>query len=371
MPKHPSQKRYAYDHPAGERQMKRKKKKKSSTLKYFMCAFLTLVLALMGYVYFGVYRPMTAPIAVVSDDDGIILQDEELTVTQEDLIYVDPKDLSANVDLGDEVINILLLGADSRKSGSYGGLTDTVIILSVNPTTYEIKMTSILRDTWVTIPGRKNKQKINAANVFGGPNLAIKTINETFDMNIEDYVIFNFESVTTVVDSIGGIDIAVTEAEMKQVNKNLDGHRWDLNQEKASYKNEDFAYLTEYGGSVHLNGHQALAYARIRKIDSDYVRIERQRTVILAIGEKVRSSSALQIGSLATQLFPYVSTSLGLQEIITLANVGMNTDFDNIGQMQLPVQGTFKSGTYNGVWCIRPDFAKNKKLLREFIYGDE
>jgi len=112
--------------------------------------------------------------------------------------------------------NVLLLGGDSRDMTDYGR-TDCNIILSVNRETGEAKMTSIMRDTWVKIPGKGNN-KINAANVFGGPELAVQAVNETFDMDIQHYVLINMADMAEIVDLFGGVDVEVSSSEMKVAN---------------------------------------------------------------------------------------------------------------------------------------------------------
>ena len=122
---------------------------------------------------------------------------------------------------------------------------------------------------------------------------------------------------------------------------------------------------------MHLNGNQATAFARIRKIDSDYVRTERQRTVLLAIADKIKNgASAGTLLTIVTTLMGYVDTNLSLTEIMTIASVGMKLDMGSVEQYRVPVDGTFDSGTFNGVWCIKPNFEKNTDLLHSFIYED-
>ena len=122
---------------------------------------------------------------------------------------------------------------------------------------------------------------------------------------------------------------------------------------------------------MHLNGNQATAFARIRKIDSDYVRTERQRTVLLAMADKIKNgASAGTLLTIVTTLMGYVDTNLSLPEIMTIATVGMKLDLNSVEEFRVPADGTFESGTYDGIWCIKPNFEKNASLLHSFIYED-
>lgn len=254
--------------------------------------------------------------------------------------------------------NILLLGTDNRDEQEGYSRTDSMIILSVNAETKEARLTSLMRDTWVKIPGH-GSAKLNAAAVYGGPELTMQTIGENFGVTPEDYVLINITGMAEVIDVLGGIRIDVTEAERKAINKGL----FDLSSQSGMEK------LEQSGENVLLNGNQAVAYSRIRMIDSDYVRTERQRNVLLTLAKKLQNEMNMPtIAGLISSLMPYVETSLGLNDLITLAGVGFQMNFDSIQQLRLPADGTFESGTYNGTWCIKPNFKKNQALLRDFIY---
>ena len=255
--------------------------------------------------------------------------------------------------------NILLLGTDNRDEQEGYSRTDSMIIRSVNTVSGEAKLTSLMRDTWVKIPGH-GSAKLNAASVYGGPELTMETISGNFGVEIQDYMLINITGLADVIDVLGGIRIDVTEAERKAINKGL----FDLSSRSGMEK------LESSGEDVLLNGNQAVAYSRIRMIDSDYVRTERQRSVLVKLAEKLQEEvNMITIAGTLTTLLPYVETSLGLSDLISLASVGLGMDFDSIGELRLPADGTFESGTYDGVWCIKPNFDKNRALLHDFIYG--
>lgn len=290
---------------------------------------------------------------------------ETVEPTEEPIIVdelVDVDDLMINQELDDQGWwNILLLGSDSRNMNNYYGLTDTIVILSVHPADGQAKLTSIMRDTWVKIYG-VGERKINSANVYGGPDLIMRTVNEYFGMNLTDYVLVSMEALADIIDYIGGIDIAVTEAEMTAINNQI---KWDA----ADFTLNDATPLATFGDSVHLTGNQAVAFARIRKLDSDYVRTERQRTVLIAMADKLQETDARTLSAVVLKLTGYVQTDLSIAQMVSLATIGLGVDMDAIEQLRLPADGTFQSDTYDGVWSIRPDFDANRQILNEFIYG--
>lgn len=263
-----------------------------------------------------------------------------------------------NVDEGDWT-NILLLGCDSYTTKEQQR-TDSMIILSVNMKTAEIKMTSLMRDTWIKSSSSGGSRKLTEMCAIGGPALTIQAINENFGMKLDKYALISMAGIAEIIDLVGGLELDITEAERKALNKGL----FDLSGLSAMEK------LQQSGEKVHLNGNQATAYARIRKIDNDYVRTERQRIVLLALAEKIKNgASAATLLTIVNVLMEYVETNLSLVEIMSLAGVGLSADLAGVKELRLPADGTFQSGMFGNVWCIKPNFDENKKILRDFIYG--
>ena len=306
------------------------------TLRRFAALLLTVALMMAA---------LACPAGAVSQDewDAAVANDEQ-----------------SAADASDEWWNILLLGCDSYTKNSYQR-TDSMIIVSINLARGEVKLTSLMRDTWITVPGTNKHRKLTELCAVGGPELTIRAINESFGMNISDYALIGMQGIAEIIDLIGGLDLDVTEAERKALNKGL----FDLSSLSGMEQ------LEESGEGVHLNGNQATAFARIRKIDSDYVRTERQRTVLIAMAEKITNgASAGTLLAIVTTLLNYVDTNLTLPEIMSIASVGLKMDLSSVEQLRLPADGTFESGTYDGIWCIKPNFSKNAALLHSFIYGD-
>lgn len=264
-------------------------------------------------------------------------------------------DLAVNRDLPRGWTNVLLLGSDVDSSG--GSRSDSMMVLSIGPKG-QIKLTSILRDTMVEIEGH-GQHKINAAYRFGGPELAMKTVNQAFSLDVTRYALIDYQGFGALVDALGGVEVDVTEAERKAVNQSvhpINGEPKEGLKLKASGKN------------THLNGAQALAFSRIRKLDSDYQRAQRQRMVISAILQKLRATkNPVALIHFAQAGLKSVQTNINFVELtalgakVLMAGAQMET-------YRVPADGTYQSGTRDGVWAIRPDFDANRALIYDFIY---
>ena len=286
--------------------------------------------------------------------DALGLTDEERELLTEldpsEKVHIEDGDLSIIAELGQGWRNVLLLGNDAR-SLEGNGRTDTMIIASINQQTGQIKLTSILRDTEVNIPGKKNKYKINTAFRFGGPNLAMKTVNECFGMNISEYAVVNLAGFADIIDAIGGIEMDVTYDEMKHVNNILGYYREDAKQNGA-YKGKDFSDLETYGENTHLTGQQALAYSRIRKLDTEYRRTERQREVLTAIGNKLSKQSTFDLFGTALHLWGSIRTNISFFDAVGL---GMPVKGDSLAEETVSVG---PDGAYDPYAAPQPPAAR-------------
>lgn len=259
---------------------------------------------------------------------------------------------------GKDIVNIALYGIDSRYVDE-PSRSDAIMILTIDRKHKKIKMTSIARDTYVDILGR-GKDKINHAYIFGGPELALNTLNSAFNLNITDYVTANFWALADIVDFVGGVEIDVDRAEMN-----------DLNANYIPYMNEmgiKCDYIKEPGKQL-LNGGQAVAYSRIRHVGGDVMRGERQREVLMAMYEDVKQMSALEYPQLISLILSECSTSLTNSEIMSLgtwAVTNMNSlQFETLG---LPTSDLDKGGQMiNGVWYYVYDLDKAAKKIENFI----
>lgn len=253
---------------------------------------------------------------------------------------------------GRDVVNIAIFGLDGRDLSVDEGRSDSLMILSIDKNKNCIKLSSILRDSYVAIDGHGH-EKICHAYSYGGPELAIKTLNQNFKLNIKDYVTANFAQFANIVDSMGGVDLNISQKEMNEINR--------MSAETSSTP------LSSYG-LVHLNGTQALHYSRIRYIDNDEVRAERQRTVLEALYNKANKSSIDSVG-FVKNIMPMLETSLGYTDIIGFAQHFMGSHA-NLKQISIPDTSKATGGNYEGAWVWRYDLNAESNRLKKFIYEE-
>lgn len=271
-----------------------------------------------------------------------------------------------NLAQASHVKNILLIGSDEEKGGA--SRSDSIMIASVNSKTGKVTIVSILRDTHVDVPGHR-ESKINAAHSWGGPNLLIQTIEQNFGIKIDDYATVNFDMFEALVDGVGGIYVDVSDAEAEHMNS-----YFKLGKGNKPPK-------VEGGENVYLNGYQALCYARIRKLDSDFYRTQRQQKVIGAIVENVKGrlnpAGIPELLDTAKAVAPYIETTLTKNDINSLMlSVGscVLKSGGDIGSLmvsaQLPFEGTW---WYSSEWdgsSISIDLEENKQLLYSLLYEE-
>lgn len=237
--------------------------------------------------------------------------------------------------------NIALFGLDTRDDSFNNSRSDSIIIVSINQKTKDVNLASIYRDTYVDIDGH-GLDKITHAYAYGGPELALSTINRNLDLNITDFVTVNFETVKTVVDELGGIKLKVTDAEAGQI-----------------------AGLSS-GGTYTLDGDQALAYARIRKIDSDYQRTERIRTVLDAVFNKVKTMGVSELLDFVDIVLPHISTNMSTNDIIAMAPSALSFSISESFGWPYDVQG-YSSDAWYGVPVT---LESNVSELHEDLFGE-
>lgn len=307
------------------------------------------------------------------DDLSAILANEDADISAlSEAGMVDVADLNINTSLPQEWMNVLLLGTDERTL-TESPRTDTMIICSINTSTGEVKLTSIMRDTAVEyddLDKYNGTYRINAANFFGGPEYAIKTVNELLDLNIQYYVSVNFFGFQRIAQALGGIDVDITEAEMNEINKK------QVNQAKIAYaagideSDQENEYLETYGPNTHLNGRQTLAYARVRSVDSDFSRAERQRTVLIKLMEKLKGKNAIEIISLVNTFASEVKTNMALDKIAEIAVTVLNSGLSNVETFRIPMNGTYTEERRNEQAMLYDcDWTTNSRELYSFIYN--
>ena len=271
--------------------------------------------------------------------------------------------------MGEGYTHILLIGADVNEYGT--SRSDTMMIVSIGKN--DVALTSLQRDTGVIIPGKSGYNRLNAAYNYGGPELLLETINLNFGMDIELYAVADYDSFPPLIDLLGGIDISgITDAETAQLNHNVfDILRRRYDSGEMTYAEAEGQYRKEYlthSGDLHLDGLQALGYARIRKTDSDYTRTLRQRKVITAALGRLKSTrNPVTLVRLLNAAFDSIDTNLTPLQLISLGEkMVFGGALGHVRQTRLPVNGTF---TDDGSMFYNVDYRKNHDAFISFVYG--
>lgn len=239
--------------------------------------------------------------------------------------------------------NIALFGIDSAEMK---GRSDAIMILTLDDEHKKIKLTSIMRDSYVNIDGH-GMDKINHAYSYGGPELAIKTLNDNFGLNIQDFVAVNFESLKEIVDELGGVNINITEEELPHISG------------------------LKRGGVNKLTGGQALSYSRIRYASGDdYMRTQRQRNILMSLYESFQYTSLTEYPKVISSILPHVKTNLVAKDLISLGGKFYNELNKNLIEERFPRDGQEKGIEKNGVFYLQYDLEKAKKEMQEYIFND-
>lgn len=270
------------------------------------------------------------------------------------------------------VINIMLIGEDTRGSEILddGTRADAAIIASVNIDTKQITLTSILRDTytyWETEEGNESTGqfgKINGAMSTGDINAYINCVERMYKIAIDNYVIVNFDSFEEIVDALGGVTLELTNAEIREIN-NHPKRYGNVVIDKTFEGNK---------GEMKLTGKQALAYCRIRKLDSDNMRADRQKTCLVEIFNEARNGSKTKLLKLVNALIPYVNTNCSKKQIVQIAKYAFSQgwlDFDiqmtTVPESRINEKGA--GGIFYGAWCWKSDFPQDAYNLQTKLYG--
>ena len=260
--------------------------------------------------------------------------------------------------------NILLIGLDGTND-KFPKRSDTMIILTIDKLNKSLKLTSLARDTLVKIPGR-GEEKLTHAYAYGQEELLMQTINENFDLDIKDYAVGNFKSFIDIVDIIGGVDINVNEKEIHHLNEVIK-ECYGVNHEDT----KNIEYITS-SGNHNLNGYQALAYARIRKLDTIYKRDERQRLILTNIAHKLSDVSISKYPQIAKSILRHIKVNIAFNKIIDLAFIAHELASYDISQLEFPISEYREEGRIGekGTYVVKWDKNKNIELLHQFIYGN-
>lgn len=271
---------------------------------------------------------------------------------------------SSGEEMVSDVYNILLVGSDIRPEDSVGR-SDTMILVSINKETKQIVATSFLRDTYVKIPVMNEFHKLNAAYAYGGIELLFETLEYNYGITVDKYVAVDFMSFIDAIDILGGLDVQVYEEELYWFNQYI--HASNLLVEPPEREDSDYVEYAD-GSYQHLNGKQALAYARFRYVgNGDFTRTDRQRRVVQCIFDKVKSMDAGTLISLLNEVIPQITTNLTTDECIDLIMMLPEISKYQIISWHIPDE-EFKYMKVEGDDVVAIDFSYYMKKLYNYIY---
>jgi len=268
----------------------------------------------------------------------------------------------ANADMAGYT-SIALFGIDARDSSlGAGNRSDSIMVICINDSTREVRIASVYRDTLLEIEDEdRYTNKINAAYAFGGPELAIKSLNTNLDLNISEYISVNWEGLTRAIDALGGVDVHVEEDELEVLNEAL------TEQIAVNGIYSDGVFTT---GDLTLNGAQATAYARIRSTgQGDITRTERQREVLNSMMVKMKSAGFSGLNNMINELFPYISTSISEKQMISYAK--KISDYEVTKTTGFPIRFTFYDSDYKGSCIAADNLTENVSALQKFLFGTD
>ena len=338
-----------------------------------LCAVLALILLALVFGTAYVHSLLNKMQYVAPEEEYTMSKQEASQQTSPDMETIDPSSTETLPQIGDvtvpteppfapvkhgsHVVNILLVGQDRREgAGEYRQRSDSMILVSFNTSRNTITLTSFMRDQYVVIPGY-GFNKLNAAYVFGGFNLLNKTLEQNLGVFVDGNVEVDFSSFTAIIEMLGGVEINLTQAEADYLNK---GFGWNL-----------------VPGLNLLNGEQALNYARIREIDSDYQRSNRQRTVIISLINRYKNVPVSDMMNVLNAVLPMIRTNMTNDQILSYAGRFLPMLASaRVDSMRIPVDGTFDSGylqldeTHQDWFQYNIDFKTNYEILQQlFIKG--
>lgn len=287
---------------------------------------------------------------------------------------MDDADLSKyKLDSDTDVVNVLLVGADKNNDEQDENVerrSDSMMIATLDVKHNKLKITSLMRDMYVEIPGYGGN-KLNAAYSFGGIKLLYKTLAQNFGIKLDGYVEVNFDAFVNVIDELGGVEVNLTESEATNL-------RQTNYIKRRKYRN------VKVGKQI-FNGYQALGYCRIRHgkrqpdghypgvftasgKGDDYGRTERQRLTIQAILKKMKQLSAQELLNLAEVIMPNVKTDISKDDIYSYLMTVFRMGTTKLNQFSLPIEGGYTSQIIRGQQCLVPDLTTNKSALKKFIF---
>ena len=324
-------------HSASKKDIKKESKKKKKVWKKVLIVLIVLIAIIAGVVF-------------------AFIQDK---LNKIDYVELNSEELGISDNVKDGYRNIALFAVDSRNINSNeGSRSDGIIIVSINEKTKDVKMASVYRDTYVEVEGH-GLTKVTHAYAYGGPTLAIKTLNQNLDLNISEFVAVNFDSVASAIDAMGGVEIEIKSNEVAEMNKYI--------KETAQITGKT-AKTIPSAGTYTLDGVQATTYGRIRKVgNGDYERTERMRTVIMKALNKAKKMDLGTLNNIVDSVLPKVQTNISSGDILGLASqIGSYNITENLGW---PYET--KGKTLDAWYGIPVTLETNVKKLHQELFEQE
>lgn len=330
--------------------MSKQPKKKSMALRALIVAIIILLLIGAGafaFVQVQLNKINRVGVTEYQEETYEPETDADDTVADDELDWGDVDDVVAVKG----VVNILLVGQDTRVKGERAR-SDSMILLSINKNTKQVTMVSLMRDLYVQIPGYNNN-KMNAAFQFGGFELLDATVEENFGVPVDYNVEVDFEGFADIIDTVGGVDI-------------------ELSQEEADYLNAEWG-ASVFTGMNHLNGKDALAYARTRHVGRyDFQRTYRQRTVLMAVFNKMRTQEWTSLLKVYDAVADDVTTDLTNNDILSIGLSTYLMGVDHLNSYRLPTDDNYRGEVVRGLDAlVIQDWNKARELLRAFLYSED
>lgn len=318
---------------------KNKTKNKKSPLKITLITLLVVLLCtLLGGGFYALYLSNRL--------DKVTLDKDNIGITTE---------ITENLskyDAYDEIINMALFGIDAGDNEF--GRSDSIMILTVDPVNKKLKLSSIMRDSYVNIPSY-GMDKLNHAFAFGNSVLTLQTLNENFNINVDNFISTNFSNLPKIIDKLGGITINLTDEEVPLMNR---------------YAASRGSSSTVMGyGPQFLDGDLALSYSRIRyTAGGDYERTSRHRTILSAIFDKIKDTPVTQFPTLLNDFLPFIQTSFSTSELLNLGNTISQIGTNEIIEDRFPRDDSSQGETINGIYYLTFDEEATKSQMQNFIY---
>ena len=325
---------------------------------------VSIVMAVLFVVSGGALVYASSIMNSLGDEEGTLTKNTKNYTVKDDRgngVISDNK-LLANKD----VLNVMLFGQDSKESKDDNGRSDSMILVSIDSNNKEIKFSSFMRDTYVDIDGY-NKDKLNAAFAYGGPKLAVKTIEKNYGIKIDNYISVGFSKFKDIVDALGGVDVQLDQDECGYIN-------WQLNKNGQA---GTYGEVQVKDGSQKLNGQQALWFCRDRGSEqfsgSDFTRTSRQRRMLMGLVESYKDSSVKEIKDITNKLKKYILTDLSKNDLNWLIKYSYKFFTYKTSDKCYPEEtsGWTDGTTDAGAWIIQMNsWEDTRKDISHYIYTD-